>query len=767
MTPKAIEELVNRHVEEALAAYKETRAANALEAEIPFDVIIGMDWLANHHAVIVCDEKIVRIPYGDEVLIVQAPVLFVKKKDGSFWMCIDYHELNKLTVKNRYPLSRIDDVFDQFQGSNVYSKIYLRSGYHQLRVHDEDIPKTAFRTRYGHYMFQVMPFRLTKAPAVFMDLMNRTETAEAAFQLLKQKLCSAPILSLPEGSKNFVVYCDASCKGLGAVLMQKEKVIAYASRQLKIYEKNYTTHDLELGAVHILDQNELNMRQRRWLEFLSDYDCEIRYHPGKANVVADTLSRKERNKPLRVRALVMIGDWDEPSCAKFKLYAQVEARKGGKKLDTMSRMYQDLKTTVLVAPNNESKRFVHLVNYILVYGRLTMVGKIRHPTGTINLIHAVEMFVSKGEWRKRMDDVCVEVCVMEKQSSCDRRRKTTTFAVDSIKSSSEYLDPTKTVIWNGPMGVFEFEKFAAPTERYDIVNGVVEVDGVKDEAETSAINDSAKEGGHQKECRIVSDPSLSLKQRSLVTDDVARAFEKAKMMRNSHKRTVGTDAAYAMIWKELMRLMTEMVPDEEDKIERFIWGLPGSIQGNVTSFTPTRFQDAVRMASRLMDQKEIGKLKEELMPLGEEEKPIRTQTSLRVHFSLIIIMLQCYLIPVPIEVLYQLGSFDVMIGMDWLSKYCAMVVCDKKIFCIPDGDEVLTIQGDKSEGERYSKLNIISCTKTQKYIKKDSMSEEKRLEDVLIVRDFLKVFLKDLPGLPPARQVEFQIDLVPGAAPIA
>nr|GEZ85924.1 putative reverse transcriptase domain-containing protein [Tanacetum cinerariifolium] len=172
---------------------------------------------------------------------------------------------------------------------------------------------------------------------------------EAAFQLLKQKLCSAPILALPEGSEDFVAYCDASIKGLGAMLMQRDKVISYASRQLKIHEKNYTTHDLELGAVvfalkiwrhylyrtkctvftdhkslqHILNQKDLNMRQRRWLELLSDYDCEISYHSGKANVVADALSRKEREPP-RVRALVITIGLDLP---KQILNAQTEVRK--------------------------------------------------------------------------------------------------------------------------------------------------------------------------------------------------------------------------------------------------------------------------------------------------------------------------------------------------------------------------------------------------------------------------------------------------------
>ncbi|GJV27473.1 putative reverse transcriptase domain-containing protein [Tanacetum coccineum] len=242
-----------------------------------------------------------------------APVLFVKKKDGSFRMCIDYRELNKLAVKNRYPYLRIDDLFDQLQGSSVYSKIDLRSDYHQLRVHEADILKTAFRTRYGHYEFQVMPFGLTNA---LTSKQEHEEHLKSILELLKKeelysKFSSTPILALPEGAENFIVYCDASHKGLGAVLMQNEKVISYASRQLRIHEKNYMTYDLELGAVvfalkiwrhylygikcivftdhkslqDILDQKGLNIRQCRWLELLSDYDCEIRYHPRKANQI--------------------------------------------------------------------------------------------------------------------------------------------------------------------------------------------------------------------------------------------------------------------------------------------------------------------------------------------------------------------------------------------------------------------------------------------------------------------------------------------------
>nr|GEW60915.1 putative reverse transcriptase domain-containing protein [Tanacetum cinerariifolium] len=335
-----------------------------------------------------------------------ALVLFVKKKDRSFWMCIDYRELNKLTVKNHYPLPKIDDLFDQFQGSSIYSKIDLRSGYHQLRVREEDIPKTTFRTRYGHYEFQVMSFSLTNASAIFMDLMNRVckpyldkfvivfiddiliyskneqehrehlklilellkreklyakfskckfwilkgDKQEATFQLLKQKLCSAPILASPEGAEDFAAYCDASHKGLGTVLMQSEKVISYASRQLKIHEKNYTTHDLELGALvfalkiwrhylygtkctmftdhksiqHILDQKELNMKQHHWLKLLSDYDCEIRYHPRKANVTE--AKNLENLKKEDVGGMLIENSKDPEKFRKEKLEPRTDGR---------------------------------------------------------------------------------------------------------------------------------------------------------------------------------------------------------------------------------------------------------------------------------------------------------------------------------------------------------------------------------------------------------------------------------------------------------
>ena len=394
-----------------------------------------------------------------------APVLLAKKKDGSRRLCIDYRELNKVTVKNMCPLPRIDDIFDQLEGACIFSKLDLRSGYHQVKVREADIHKTTFRMKYGHYEFLVMPFGVTNAPATFMSLMNRvffeqldrfvvvfiddilvysrsrdehaehlrtvlevlrqnqlfaklskcefwmdrvaflghvlseggvsvdpekvsrvqdwpiprsvaevrsfmglagyyrrfildfskiatpitrltgkdvpfvwSEACQQAFDELKTRLTSAPVLTLPDRTGDYEVFCDASGMGLGCVLHQRGKVVAYASRQLRVHEKNYPTHDLELAAVifalkiwrhyllgeqvkiftdhkslkYIFTQKELNMRHRRWLELMADYNIDLQYHPGKVNVVPDALSRYPAVMMLTEQSRLRqeICDWD-------------------------------------------------------------------------------------------------------------------------------------------------------------------------------------------------------------------------------------------------------------------------------------------------------------------------------------------------------------------------------------------------------------------------------------------------------------------------
>jgi ribonuclease HI len=361
-------------------------------------------------------------------------------------MCVDYRSLNDVTVKNKYLLPRIEDLFDQMRGARVFSKIDLRSGYHQMKIRPFDIPKTTFSTRYGLYEFTVMSFGLTNALAYFMNLMNKvfmeylnrfvvvfidniltyskndsddeehlrlvlqklrdnqlyakyskcefwidevpflghiisnggilvdsakvkeimawsipstvTEVRsflwlagyyrrfiegfskiampmtsllekgrefkwnkkwQDSFDQLKMRLMSPPVLVMPDLQKGFDIYCDACGQGLGCVLMQEGHMIAYASHQLQKHELNYPTHDLELAAVvhalkiwrhyimgtkcqvytdhkslkNIFTQKDLNHRQHRWLGLIKDYDLEIHYHPSKANLVADALSRKE------------------------------------------------------------------------------------------------------------------------------------------------------------------------------------------------------------------------------------------------------------------------------------------------------------------------------------------------------------------------------------------------------------------------------------------------------------------------------------------
>ncbi|WVZ51513.1 LOW QUALITY PROTEIN: hypothetical protein U9M48_002657 [Paspalum notatum var. saurae] len=369
------------------------------------------------------------------------PALIVEKKDqGGKRLCPDYRPLNAVTVKNKYIVPHIDILFDQLAGARVFSKIDLRSGYYQIKIREEDVPKTAFSTRYGLYEYLVMSFGLTNVSAFFMYMMNSVfmneldkfvvvfiddiliysknekehkehlrivltqlrehklyakfskcafwlrevsflghilsekgvvvnstkvedpetvteirsflglvgyyrrfikdfsktakpmtsltkKNAKYAFQTLKKLLTSAPVLAQPDVTKPLDVYCDAPGNGLGYVLMQEGRVIAYASRQLRKHEVNYPTHDLELAAVvhalkiwrhyllgntchiytdhkspkYILTQPELNMRQRRWLKLIKDYDLKIHYHLGKANVVVDALSHRAHCHVLELR----------------------------------------------------------------------------------------------------------------------------------------------------------------------------------------------------------------------------------------------------------------------------------------------------------------------------------------------------------------------------------------------------------------------------------------------------------------------------------
>ncbi|GKB70449.1 putative reverse transcriptase domain-containing protein [Tanacetum coccineum] len=283
------------------------------------DVIIDRDWLAKYRAVIVCFEKIVRISWGNETLIVRGDgsdrgnkthlniISCTKTQKYMLKGCpIFLAHVTIKEIKDKSEKKRLEDILINKKEHEEHLKAILElvkneELYAKFSKCEFWLPKVQFL---GHVIdSQGIHVDPTKIESIKDWASPKIPTEiQVVFQLIKKKLCIAPILALPKGNEDFIVYCDASIKGLGTVLLQREKVIAYASRQLKIHEKNYTTHDLELdhkSLQHILDQKELNMRQRHWLELLSDYDCEIRYHPGKANVVADALNRKEQNKPLR------------------------------------------------------------------------------------------------------------------------------------------------------------------------------------------------------------------------------------------------------------------------------------------------------------------------------------------------------------------------------------------------------------------------------------------------------------------------------------
>ncbi|GKB72430.1 putative reverse transcriptase domain-containing protein [Tanacetum coccineum] len=357
----------------------------------------------------------------------------------------------------------------------------------------------------GYYRIFIEGFPLIAKPLTKLTQKNKkyewSEDEEEAFQMLKHKLCSALILALPEGSEDFVVYCDAYIKGFGAVLIQREKVVSYASRQLKKHEENYTTLDLELGAVvfalrlwrhylygtkcvmfidhkslqYILDKKELNMRQRRWIELLSDYDCEIRYHPGKANVVADALSRKEREKPIRVRALVMTV---YPDLSERILKAQTEAMKEENvKVENLGRL---LKPIFKIRPNRiryfNKRVWLPLVPVSIISDKDSQFSSgfwrsLQKNLGTdVNMSTAYHPKMDGQSERtiQTFEDM-LRACPEDRKSYADVRRKPMEFSVGDIVMLK--VSPWKGVICFGKRGMLS-PRYIGPFKIIDRISPV-------------------------------------------------------------------------------------------------------------------------------------------------------------------------------------------------------------------------------------------------------------------------------------------------------
>src|SRR5574338_29466 len=496
-----------------------------------------------------------------------ATVVFVRKHVGTLRMCIDYRELNKITIKNKYPLPRIDDLFDQLSEAKIFSRLDLASGFHQMKVEDSSVKYTAFNTRYGLYEFMVMSFGLTNAPSYFVDLMNRifrdyldkfllifiddiliysktveehknhlrlvlsrlrendlkakfskcafwkeevhflghvisakgisvnpnkvvaiqawkrpstiseirsfmgmagyyrrfikdfskisspltnltrknqafvwTEKCEQEFIKIKEALINAPVLRVPEGNENLVVYTDASGSGLGAVLMQQDQVVAYASRQLKPHETRYATHDLELAAVvyalklwrhyllgakfilytdhkalkYLFSQKDLNMRQHRWVEFLAAYDLDILYTPGKANKVADALSRQHAKVAMLMmeefRDLTMLTDLEIDESSGISMEIVEEERSKGRlslitlqsnlvlKVAKMQEEDQDLaeKRSLLLKKEEVKDYHIDGKGYLRYKGRICVPNIIELKEEILNEYHRSKYSIHPG-----------------------------------------------------------------------------------------------------------------------------------------------------------------------------------------------------------------------------------------------------------------------------------------------------------------------------------------------------------------------------------
>nr|GEU77155.1 putative reverse transcriptase domain-containing protein [Tanacetum cinerariifolium] len=880
-----------------------------------FDVIIDMDWLSNHKAEIICHEKVVRIPLLDGKML---RVLRERLKEKArLFMCA------KASNKKQEEIVVVEFWIELISGAIPVAKYLYRlapsemeeSGYHQLRVHEDDIPKTAFRTRYRHFEFTVIPFSLTNAlatreehvehlrlvlellkkeklyskfskcefwlrevqflghvingngihvdPSKIKDVKNwkalRTpserktfdwgEKQENAFQTLKDRLCNTYVLTLLDGPEDFVVYCDASGLGLGCVLMQRGNVIAYTSRQLKIHENNYATHDLELGLDEMIEQRSdrtLYYLDRIWVPLKGElrtlimdeaHKSKCSIHPGADKMYYDL---RDRYCWSGMKKDIAMGIWDvhlllvefsynnsyhfSVRCALFEaLYCRkyhspiMWAKVGG----------GQLRGTELVQETTE--KISHIKDRLKVAcdRQKSYADKRRKPLEFMVCDH---VFLNVSPWKGMV-----------------RFRK-------KRKLAARFVGPFEIIKKVGPVAYMldlpeelngVHDTFYVSNLKKCLADPTLQVplDEIRVDAKLNFIEEPVKilekEFKKLKRYRIAIVKVWWNSKRDLeftweredqmrlnnCTEDYKVKFATGTLTKealswwNSFAQLIGIEEAYKITWSEFQKLLIKKyclriefyVPlwcqILRKMMEVFIGGLPRSIEGNVIASKPQTLEKAITITQMLMDQtcNKAGHLTKNyknkgpatgsnLLPVlvtchacGEKghykSQCRKTNNSAQgraymlrgrnAHQDPNIVMDAIYDIEMDdgnlvstntiiqgctLTLLNQhfeidlmpikLGSFDVVIGMDWLSKYHAKILCDEKVVHIPIDGETLIIRGDRTQVMEMK-------------------SDEKRLEDIPVVREFLNFFPDDLPGLPPVRQIEFQIDLISGAAPVA